>query len=154
MLIGGLWHGANWTFVVWGGLHGLYLAVERMLRKQFSGYRAGRAAAAAFGLLTFLLVNIAWVFFRAKTVRQATLILGSMFGAHPHAEPVLAAVYLLTTTVIIGGLVLAHCGMRNQTLEAAIARAHPAALTALWAIMAFAVVIQHGESNGFIYLQF
>jgi alginate O-acetyltransferase complex protein AlgI len=44
--------------------------------------------------------------------------------------------------------------MRNQTLEAAIARTHPTALTALWTIMAFAVVIQHGESNGFIYFQF
>jgi hypothetical protein len=44
--------------------------------------------------------------------------------------------------------------MRNQTLEAAITRAHPAALTALWTVMAFAVVIQHGESNGFIYFQF
>ena len=66
----------------------------------------------------------------------------------------LAGVYLLTTTVIIGGLVLAHCSMRSQTLEGAIARAHPAALTALWTIMAFAVVIQHGESNGFIYFQF
>jgi hypothetical protein len=48
MLIGGLWHGASWTFVVWGGLHGLYLAVERLLRKQFSGYRPGRVVAAAF----------------------------------------------------------------------------------------------------------
>jgi alginate O-acetyltransferase complex protein AlgI len=154
MLIGGLWHGASWTFVVWGGLHGLYLAIERMLRKQFSGYRPGCAAAAALGLLTFLLVNIAWVFFRAKTFHQAILILGGMFGRNTHAQPVLAGVYLLTTTVIIGGLVLAHCSMRNQTLEAAIARAHPAALTALWTIMAFAVVIQHGESNGFIYFQF
>jgi alginate O-acetyltransferase complex protein AlgI len=77
-----------------------------------------------------------------------------MFGANAHIEPVLAAIYLLTTTVIIGGLLLAHCGMRNQTLEAAIARAHPAALTAVWTIMAFAVVIQHGDSNGFIYFQF
>jgi uncharacterized membrane protein YidH (DUF202 family) len=67
---------------------------------------------------------------------------------------VLAGVYLLTTTAIISGLVLAHCFMRSQTLEAAIARAHPVALTALWTIMAFAVVIQHGESNGFIYFQF
>jgi alginate O-acetyltransferase complex protein AlgI len=44
--------------------------------------------------------------------------------------------------------------MRNQTLEATIARAHPAVLTALWTIMVFAIVIQHGESNGFIYFQF
>ena len=66
----------------------------------------------------------------------------------------LAAIYILTTTVIILGLVLAHWGMRSQTLEAAIGRTHPAALTALWTILAFAVVIQHGESNGFIYFQF
>jgi alginate O-acetyltransferase complex protein AlgI len=154
MLLGGLWHGASWTFVIWGGLHGLYLTIERMLRTQFRGYRPGRATVAALGLLTFLLVNIAWVFFRAKTFPQAMLILGGMFGANPHAQPVLAGIYLVTTTVIIGGLLAAHWSMRSQTLEAAIARAHPAALTALWTIMAFAVVIQHGESNGFIYFQF
>jgi alginate O-acetyltransferase complex protein AlgI len=125
-----------------------------MLRGLFSGYRPRRAAAAALGLLTFLLVNIAWVFFRAKTFHQAILVLGGMFGRNTHAQPVLAGVYLLTTTVIIAGLVLAHCSLRNQTLEAAITRVHPAALTAVWTIMAFAVVIQHGESNGFIYFQF
>jgi alginate O-acetyltransferase complex protein AlgI len=140
--------------VAWGGLHGLYLAIERMLRRPFSGYRLGRAAGAGIGLLTFVLVNVAWVFFRAKTFRQATLILSGMFGRNMHAEPVLAAVYLLTTTAIIGGLLLAHSSMRNQTLETAITRAHPVVLTALWTIMAFAVVIQHGESNGFIYFQF
>src|SRR5271170_3348489 len=154
MLIGGLWHGASWTFVVWGGLHGLYLAVERMLRKPFRDYRPGRIAGAALGLLTFLFVNIAWVFFRAKTFPQAIVILRGMFGRNHHAEPILAAIYLITTTLIIGGLLLAHSLMRNKTLEMAIARLHPATLTALWTIMAFAVVIQHGESNGFIYFQF
>jgi len=154
MLIGGLWHGANWTFAVWGALHGLYLAAERLLRQQFSAYRPGRAATAALGLFTFLLVNIAWVFFRAKTFHQAILVLSGMFGRNTHAVPVLAGVYLLTTPLIIGGLVLAHCSMRNQTLEAAIARVHPVVLTAVWTILAFAIVIQHGESNGFIYFQF
>jgi alginate O-acetyltransferase complex protein AlgI len=154
MLIGGLWHGASWTFVVWGGLHGLYLSVERMLRKPFRGYHPGRIAAAALGLLTFLFVNIAWVFFRAKTFHQAIVILRGMLGRNHHAEPILAAIYLITTTLIMGGLLLAHSLMRNKTLEMAIARLHPATLTALWTIMAFAVVIQHGESNGFIYFQF
>jgi alginate O-acetyltransferase complex protein AlgI len=154
MLIGGLWHGASWTFVMWGGLHGVYLAMERVLRRRFSGYRPGRAAKAALGLLTFVLVNIAWVFFRAKTFHQATVILGGMFGSNAHADPLLSAAYLLTTTVIIGGLLWAHSSMRNRTLEHAIAGAHPATLTALWTIMAFAVVIQHGESSGFIYFQF
>jgi len=110
--------------------------------------------AAALGLVTFVLVNIAWVFFRAKTFHEAIVVLSGMFGRNHHAEPVLAAIYIITTIAIMAGLVLAHCSMRNQTLEAAIARAHPTALTALWTIMAFAVVIQHGESNGFIYFQF
>ncbi len=154
MLIGGLWHGASWTFVVWGGLHGLYLSMERVLRAPFRNYRPGPIASAGLGLLTFLLVNIAWVFFRAKTFPQALMILSGIIGRNHHAAPVLAAIYILTTAVIMIGLVLAHCLMRRQTLEAAISRANPATLTALWTLMAFAVVIQHGESNGFIYFQF
>ncbi len=154
MLIGGLWHGASWTFVVWGGLHGLYLMVERQLRKWFPGFRSGTVEAAGLGLLTFALVNVAWVFFRARTFPQALGVLRGMFGRNPHAEPVLAAVYIATTVVIMSGLLLAHWFMRRQTLEGAIARTHPTTLTALWTLMAFAVVIQHGESNGFIYFQF
>jgi len=154
MLIGGLWHGASWTFVVWGGLHGLFLAVERLLRKSFRGYEPGFLAKLGLGLLTFVLVNVAWVFFRAKTFVQAMIILRGMFGANTHAAPTLAAIYLITTVLIIGGLLLAHSFMRNQTLEHAIGRANPATLTALWTLMAFAVIIQHGESNGFIYFQF
>ena len=50
MLLGGLWHGASWTFVVWGGLHGLYLAVERALRSRFAGYGPGPLALIALGL--------------------------------------------------------------------------------------------------------
>ena len=47
MLLGGLWHGANWTFVVWGGLHGLYLSVERWLRGASRASRPGRATLSA-----------------------------------------------------------------------------------------------------------
>ena len=66
MLLGGLWHGAAWTFVVWGGLHGTYLAVERWLKARFAGWKPGPAAIVALGLLTYVLVNITWVFFRAE----------------------------------------------------------------------------------------
>ena len=154
MLIGGLWHGASWTFVVWGGLHGVFLMVERVLRRQFRGYKPGDAATVGLGVLTFVLVNVAWVFFRAKTFPQALGILSGMIGRNTHAPPSVAAIYILTTLLIMAGLVLAHGLMRRQTLEAAIGRARPTTLTALWTLMAFAVVIQHGESNGFIYFQF
>ena len=90
----------------------------------------------------------------AAAYGQAIVILKGMFGMNHHAEPIVAAIYLITTTLIMVGLLLAHSLMRSQTLEMAIARLRPATLTALWTIMAFAVVIQHGESNGFIYFQF
>jgi alginate O-acetyltransferase complex protein AlgI len=82
MLLGGLWHGAGWTFVIWGGLHGVYLIVNHAwqgLRGMlgFTGASpVGRAAARA---LTFVAVVVAWVFFRAQSFAAASTILNSMF---------------------------------------------------------------------------
>jgi alginate O-acetyltransferase complex protein AlgI len=154
MLLGGLWHGASWTFVVWGGLHGIYLSGERILRSRFASYRPGPWAIAGLGLLTFALVNIAWVFFRAKTFDKAWLILRGMAGMNAKAVPILAAVYLLTTALIVAALVGAHWYMRKRTLEDVIERVPVVALTGLWTCMAFAIAIDHGTGNAFIYFQF
>ena len=88
MLLGGLWHGAGWTFLVWGGLHGAYLAgnhLWRGWRSQFSHWPVPVAMARALAILswaaTFLAVVIAWVFFRAKTMAGAGRMLGGLFGA-------------------------------------------------------------------------
>ncbi len=85
MLLGGLWHGAGWTFVVWGGLHGLYLVVNHAWRRVYgwTGMRPG-----AFGVLgpicawttTFMSVVVAWVFFRAESLEGAVLMLSGMVG--------------------------------------------------------------------------
>ena len=85
-VVSGLWHGANWTFIVWGGLHGCYLVGERVLSRPFS------VAVKAFGLVkysrlltalrsvvTFHLVTFAWIFFRARTVTDAFHIVGHLF---------------------------------------------------------------------------
>ncbi len=79
MLLGGLWHGANWTFVIWGGLHGLYLVINHACQplstqlnpvfRRFAGWT-----------LTLLGVVIAWVFFRADSAGSALDILRAMFG--------------------------------------------------------------------------
>jgi alginate O-acetyltransferase complex protein AlgI len=89
MLLGGLWHGANWTFVVWGGLHGTYLLINhgwRSVTPALPSYGKtiailGKAAGAA---ITFLCVVIAWVFFRATTFASAAGILRAM----THPEPI------------------------------------------------------------------
>lgn len=154
MLLGGLWHGANWTFVAWGGLHGLYLAAERFLRARFAGYRPGPIMLVALGLLTYLLVNITWVFFRAKTFDKAWSVLRGMVGANASAKPILPTFGLLVVTVIVGGIVLTHWYMRGRTLESVVARAHPAAVSMVWALLAFAIVIAQGSGAAFIYFQF
>ncbi|HEY8009404.1 MAG TPA: MBOAT family O-acyltransferase [Rudaea sp.] len=154
MLLGGLWHGANWTFVVWGGLHGMYLAIERFLRGRFGGYRPGPLAFVCLGLLTYTLVNLTWVFFRAKTFSKAWLVLGGMFGQHADARPILSSFALISAAAIVTAIVSTHWFMRGRTLESVVARTHPAALCAVWALMAFAIVIAQGEGSAFIYFQF
>ena len=153
MLLGGLWHGANWTFVVWGGLHGLYLAVERALRSHLR-YRPGPGAAVLLGLLTFALTNIAWVFFRAKTFTKAWSILIAMFGLNGTGVPLVPGIFIVTTLAIITVIVVAHWIMRHRTLEATVAKIHPAILVTALTLMAFAIVIEHGTGNAFIYFQF
>ncbi|MBA3811486.1 MAG: MBOAT family protein [Caulobacteraceae bacterium] len=154
MLLGGLWHGASWTFVVWGGLHGSYLAAERTLRSWFKAWRPGPMALVLLGLLTYGLVNVTWVFFRAKTFGKAVDVLGGMWGFNAGAAPILASVYLITTAVIVAVLVMTHWLMRDRTLEAVVARTPAAVITAAWTLMAFAIVIEHGTGNAFIYFQF
>lgn len=88
MLLGGLWHGAGWTFVIWGGLHGLYLVVNHgwhaIRRKlgQDPGKPLSRPAHIAAVSLTFLSVTVAWVFFRADTFDHALAIVHAMAGGN------------------------------------------------------------------------
>jgi hypothetical protein len=80
-LLGGIWHGAGWTFVIWGALHGAYVVVNHLLRKSpRHDEHARHSTAAAWGRrgVTLLIVMVAWIFFRAKTVSGAMIILGSM----------------------------------------------------------------------------
>jgi alginate O-acetyltransferase complex protein AlgI len=83
MLLGGLWHGAGWSFVVWGGLHGFYLMVNhswRELKSKLGWHKTSQLESLAGGALTFLAVVAAWVVFRADSFTTATEILKSMAG--------------------------------------------------------------------------
>ena len=77
MLLGGLWHGAKWTFVAWGAYHGILLAIERFRGKRSAYQRWPRPVRVA---ATFVLVLISWIPFRAADLHQATNYLGAMIG--------------------------------------------------------------------------
>lgn len=156
MLIGGLWHGASWTFVIWGGLHGLYLAIERRCQKAF-GHLAWLKAGLMpllFGLLTYLLVNITWVFFRAQSFPQAFGLVQSMVGMNPQGKPVLATIHMIEAALVTLLMLLAHWRMRNTTLESVVAKLSWWAVGFIWACMLFLIIITQGSGDAFIYFQF
>jgi alginate O-acetyltransferase complex protein AlgI len=87
MLLGGLWHGAGWNFLLWGGLHGIYLGTNHLWRewrgddlRSAVAIPATRTMTILSWAITFLAVVIAWVFFRAKTIDGAWRMLRSLFG--------------------------------------------------------------------------
>jgi alginate O-acetyltransferase complex protein AlgI len=91
MLLGGLWHGAGWTFIAWGALHGFYLVVNhawRALRARFGLRGGGRASHLLAVLLTFLAVVVGWVLFRAADMDTAGRVLAGMAGLNGWSLPV------------------------------------------------------------------
>ncbi len=76
-LVSGIWHGANWTFVLWGLLHGLLNCLNRACKKYWDKLFVGLR-----WVITFGLVNVLWIFFRAESVSQACVFIGRMFGEH------------------------------------------------------------------------
>jgi len=108
MLIGGLWHGASWNFVIWGGLHGGMLAFERSQGRK--GVYHNLPKLIQIGL-TFLIVTIGWVFFRGGTLRGALQYLGAMFHLNqpfPNAALIGGLIYkpyyvlsILTAAIVV-----------------------------------------------------
>ena len=84
MLLGGLWHGANWTFMLWGGLHGLYLSINHAFRHATRGMTVSPAfrlpLRAASVLLTFAATSLAWIVFRAPDLASAGRIANGLLG--------------------------------------------------------------------------
>jgi D-alanyl-lipoteichoic acid acyltransferase DltB (MBOAT superfamily) len=84
MLLGGLWHGASWNFVIWGGYHGALLAVERFFRGNRQIREDWNWLYPLKAIGTFALVMIGWVFFRAADLPQSLQVLRQMFSGHGH----------------------------------------------------------------------
>ena len=178
MLLGGLWHGANWTFVVWGGLHGLYLWVEKFFTDRKAGaglistadgtrtpeihkpvmagvgMTSGKNGAWFYALFTFFLVNITWVFFRSPTFSGAGDLLSSMFGMTATAQPLLTTMAMIKIAVIIAAMLIFHWLLRNTEILP-LANRLPWWLTGLvWSSMLILLILSQASSSSFIYFQF
>src|SRR3984885_6848571 len=147
MLLGGLWHGASWTFVVWGGLHGVALAVNHVWESH--GVRLPRMLAWA---LTLLFVMGGWVLFRSPDFNHAGQVLAGMAGWHGLGHVKLDREYVLVLAV---GAAIATLGATSQ--EAALRWLRPETWLAIpaGAALAYLLLLVGGRlPNVFIYFQF
>jgi alginate O-acetyltransferase complex protein AlgI len=155
MLVGGLWHGAAWHFVAWGGLHGLYLSVERLLRSRGGSWQLANRVGSQLllALLTYLLVCITWVLFRAQDFTAAAHILGAMFGAG-YQGSLLSHAECLRVLLVSVCLFSAHWWLRDSSLESLAERIPWGWRSLLLAAMLIALLLTPGENRAFIYFQF
>jgi alginate O-acetyltransferase complex protein AlgI len=157
MFIGGLWHGAAWTFVVWGVIHGLCLVLERVLRAVFKDARWTQllGVQVLLGLATYLVVCLAWVFFRAPDFGSASRLILAMAGQLPiTGDAILPTREILQVAIVTAGLLGAHWLLRHTTMEAVVSRTPRWLLTGVWSVMLFTIILTQGNGNAFIYFQF
>jgi alginate O-acetyltransferase complex protein AlgI len=149
MLLGGLWHGASWTFVIWGGIHGSALSIERWGRERFPRFHMPVWAA---WFVTFNVVCIAWVFFRAPNLDIAFEVLGGLGLSGPSPLVTLPMVFLVLVAIGVQAL---PAGWWRQAEAWIVARPVAAQGVAfgLVILLADAAVGQQGVAP-FIYFQF
>jgi D-alanyl-lipoteichoic acid acyltransferase DltB (MBOAT superfamily) len=157
MLLGGLWHGAAWHFVAWGGYHGLLLGVHRACRGALDRLTIGsatrqRAVHLLSTLFTFHLVCLGWLLFRADSLSHALSLVGR-FGGPWHVG--LASAWLLPLTVLAGPLLLMQLAQAKSG-KLNVVQQMPLVLRAAVYAGLFLVVVVFGEDFGrpFIYFQF
>jgi alginate O-acetyltransferase complex protein AlgI len=155
MLLGGLWHGASWTFVAWGGLHGAFLAIERWFKTKVGTAAFAHTTSRALAMFaTFVVVTITWVFFRARTFTAAWQLLCSMAGATTNQHAVLYWSDISAVCVIVGGMLAAQWHLRSTRLEAVVSAAPMWSVALLWTCMTFALIVEQGAGDAFIYFRF
>jgi alginate O-acetyltransferase complex protein AlgI len=162
MLLGGLWHGANWTFVIWGGIHGAGLSVERFLRRIVPGRQGSEDAPEATSMrspavwlrrvFVFHLVCLSWIFFRATSIDDAFSFLGGIGRAVWMPQYATAFVFLVAFTVPMFFVdVLNERRAEEYVMERASTTVRiMVAMTLLIAALLFA----GSSTNAFIYFQF
>ena len=108
----------------------------------------------AMALVTYFLVNITWVFFRAQSFGEASTYLASMFAIAPAPKKVLYLNEIVPAAIAIAGMVVTHWRMRDTSMEAVVAKTPAWLIGATLTFMLFMLVISQGSDSAFIYFQF
>lgn len=156
MLLAGLWHGAGWTFIVWGTLHGLYIAFDFVIRNfRIAKFRLWGTVGGRFAitLLTFTLVTWIWPLFRGENFADAWSLLIAMVGWSGD-EALVSNLHAAVVIAVTAALVTMHIVLRETTLEEFVDRIPAPVLVLVNGVMLACIVMSAGEDRAFIYFQF
>ncbi len=157
MLIGGLWHGASWLFVIWGGLHGLYLIIEHKIRNSpIKTHNMSSLTRILLILMTFIIISLTWIFFRSRSMSDAMTIFGNLFqNSVISGKPILSMTEIAMTLTTSLSLLLWHIYRRNSTVECFFTALSPIARGILLAAIIMTLFLfASGDDRAFIYFQF
>ena len=156
MLLGGLWHGASWLFVLWGAAHGALLVIEHACKQLFAGQRQfldRKTVQGMLGVVTFIFICLTWVLFRADSLDSATHLFVAML--RPFQAAALVTLNDITTVVLVMvGLITAHICMRHRSFDKTLKALPWPFLATLIAVMLLAILLSPGEERDFIYFEF
>jgi len=167
-MVSGLWHGANWTFVVWGVLHGIYRMVGIFTEEKRNKLvcRAGfepdsRLVRGVRRVITFMLVSFAWIFFRANTISDALTLVGAIFTKHASLTSALSLMNLDAVSIFLIIFAIATLFILDRALSydendgSDILVKNGAFIYYVYAIIfVWFLLLSRGQSSTFIYFQF
>lgn len=159
-LVSGLWHGANWTFILWGGIHGVWQILENTFNEKF-GKKEGNFRSFMRHFITLIVVCLAWIFFRANSISDALYIVSHLFSRGSLIDALnfmgMSTMSLIKVVIMIVLLTLYDAFSRKGSL---IDKFRQLKLPLRWivyiaaAVLVIVVKVHNGADASFIYFQF
>lgn len=156
-VVSGIWHGASWTFVIWGALHGLYQIIEVLLNKYvYKDKPRSKPMQVVNYITTFTLVCLAWVFFRANTVQDGFTIISNILTLKKGSLFIGFAAGLVYSILLIIFLVIAEVNYEYFNNKLSLIYSKSAMTRGLGYVLLVLIILMIGVFNGgqFIYFQF
>jgi len=157
MLLGGLWHGSSWNFVIWGGIHGVVLSIEKYLKKYNLTKYLNSKIISFFGLfITFSIVLFSWIFFRSQTIEDSIIAIKHILN-FSFEKPFIGDINIVITGIFvlfIGVIFDLFLYKKNYNLETIGSRYSTIKVAGIVSGIIILIALFYSSSNNFIYFQF
>ena len=156
MILGGLWHGANWTFIIWGSIHGIALCIHKFAKK-WGGRKRGYFRSIVCIIETNIFVCLCWIFFRAESVSTAFVIIKRIFFFSRGINHIYSWTFISLAIMVISYICARihtedheSCSGYYKILDLS----KISSLVILFVVLGLTIGLAYTNSNPFIYFQF